>query len=457
MIEGIQERNVMIWSDEQITQWHHIKQQYHSDTISATIYKNVHQQRIHAQREMLELLRTFFDGATTLKEFNQVFQQRTHKAWNIFHLRGMSGGLFLNKLIKYVPGEESFAHLLRMILHVPSDMQNGQRHMHALINFLEEIIVSKQAERWQIQPARVPFFVSVWWHLQEPEQWPIFYFEVRRAFLSEKDVSNHLKNPIDAYFMFRTRFLALKQILELSAWELEQLIIWHGTNSSASKGATPAISTSHQGFLPSNKSVEVNNDKRPSATIIYSSTVSRKGSMVYKKGQREASHTYIQWLLAKIGLKIGCSVWIAINDHEKVWNEEKLKGLSLPSLPILAESTFQQIIQHIDVLWLRKNEIIAAYEVEPTTIDISKSLLRLADLAVLFPKCNMQLCVVTPQRCFDTVQSELTRPIFQDHDIHKRSKIIIQEHLVRNAEHILRWANSPSVLHDLTLYLSTKE
>ncbi len=447
----------MMWTNEQIAQWQGIHQQYRAETSSIEHHKLVSQQKLHAQQEMLQVLNTFLDSTISLREFNTIFQHKTRKTWSVFHLKGMSGGLFLNKLVKYVPNEDTFAHLLRMLLHTPGEVLDGQRHMQAFVQCLEEAISSQQAARWQLQPARVPFFLSVWWHIQEVEIWPIFYLELRRAIFPEGETLTSSQNSVATYFVFKSRFLALKQALDLSTWELEQLVLWHHSSSIPEKETLSPLSTSHKISLSSQQLVDATDGNQIHMVNTYASTVSRKGNIVYKKGQRETNHTYIQWLLAKIGLKIGCSVWIAIDDHEKMWNQEKLGDLSLPSLPGFADGAFEQIIQHIDVLWLRKNEIIAAYEIELTTVDISKSLLRLSDLAVLLPKRDVQFCVVTPQRCFDAVQSELSRPIFQDHDIHRRSKVIIQEHLVQNAEHILRWASNPSVVQDLTLYLSAKE
>jgi hypothetical protein len=134
-----------------------------------------------------------------------------------------------------------------------------------------------------------------------------------------------------------------------------------------------------------------------------------------------------------------------------------LGDLSLSSFPLSIEPAFCQAIEHIDVLWLCRNEVIVAYEVEQNDPEIPRSLLRLSDLAASASQQDTPLCVVTPHRCFDQVRSELSHPIFQYHGMHKRSNIIIQEHLIQHAEHILRWASSPSVVHDLVEHLSTGE
>ena len=98
-----------------------------------------------------------------------------------------------------------------------------------------------------------------------------------------------------------------------------------------------------------------------------------------------ACRTHIQWLLAKIGQKVGCRVWIAARDHRKAWHNEKLHALSVPSLPILAESAYQKVISKIDVLWFVDQAVVAAFEIEQAYTDVSIGLLRLADLRELFP------------------------------------------------------------------------
>ncbi len=168
-----------------------------------------------------------------------------------------------------------------------------------------------------------------------------------------------------------------------------------------------------------------------------------------ESGEIVACRTHLQWLLAKIGHKVGCQVWIAGSDHNKACNNERLGDLSLPSLPILTDSTFQKVIGKIDVLWLKGQGVIAAYEIEQACTDVSISLLRLYDLKALFPDRQMTLCLVAPQERFEKVQFELSRPAFHMRDMHKYCALISEELLLEQEEHILRWATSPAVIDDL--------
>ena len=167
--------------------------------------------------------------------------------------------------------------------------------------------------------------------------------------------------------------------------------------------------------------------------------------------------THLQWLLAKIGHKVGCRVWIASNDHRKVCQNERLGDLSLPSLPLLADSAFQKIIRGIDVLWLRDDEVVAAYEIEQANADIASSLLRLYDLRELFPQHELRLCIVAPRDRFEKVQFELSRPTFHEQDLRTPCAPIAEEMLLQQEAHILWWASGLSVIKDLTCEVESGE
>ncbi len=94
--------------------------------------------------------------------------------------------------------------------------------------------------------------------------------------------------------------------------------------------------------------------------------------------------------------------------------------------------------------------MIAAYEIEHTT-SISSGLLRLYDLNALYPTSIMHLCIVIPYPSLKRIQAALARPAFQRLHMQERCLIIQEETLLQQAEHILRWASSPSVITRLAL------
>ncbi len=124
-------------------------------------------------------------------------------------------------------------------------------------------------------------------------------------------------------------------------------------------------------------------------------------------------HTEIQYHLLKLGTELGLDVWVARNDRSKVWNGESFASLPgmLTELPAQFNEATTRTIELIDVLWLRKNSIAAAFEVECTTA-VYSGLLRMSDLLALQPDLDIKLYLVAPDDRRGRVEQEITRPTF---------------------------------------------
>ncbi|HEV2437676.1 MAG TPA: response regulator transcription factor [Verrucomicrobiae bacterium] len=68
-------------------------------------------------------------------------------------------------------------------------------------------------------------------------------------------------------------------------------------------------------------------------------------------------------------------------------------------------------IELIDVLWLKGNSIVAAFEVECTT-SVYSGLLRMSDLLALQPNLEINLFLVAPDERREKVKQEILRPTF---------------------------------------------
>lgn len=441
------------WLDEQREQWQSLQDVYSTDLAIQTSYRAVDHQRTRIQQEMTFVLRTFIDGTLTVEEFNSIFQQKTHGPWNIFGLRGMSGGMFLNKLVKYINNKDALAHQLRIALLIPRDVKQARKKMEVFRAFLEVLITRAGVTKIQLQPSRIPFFLSAWWHLQNVEEWPIFFPIVHVVIMGQDFPSSPSRNTIENYFIFRERFLFLTKELGLSSWELEHLSTWYGLSSG--EESFPEDSRwkrTRQRCAALLKRVGI----QPRSPITFQSpsvlSLPKEHDMNIQLQDQANNlkdetllHTHLQWLLAKIGQKVGCHVWIAKGDHQKVWKGEPLASLSLSSFPPLAPPNIERILKRIDVVWFQEDRVVAAYEIEHTT-DISMGLLRLYDLGMLFVSQEIYLCVVVPKDRQRRVQLELARPSFEGHHLRRSCVVVHEETLLQHGEHILRWATSPSII-----------
>ena len=124
-------------------------------------------------------------------------------------------------------------------------------------------------------------------------------------------------------------------------------------------------------------------------------------------------HTEIQYQLLMLGSEMGFDVWVARNDRTKSW-EGKLLG-ELPRMAVDLPTQFNEVtnktIELIDVLWLRGNSIVTAFEVECTT-SVHSGLLRMSDLLALQPNLEITLYLVAPDERRNKVRVEMRRPTF---------------------------------------------
>lgn len=124
-------------------------------------------------------------------------------------------------------------------------------------------------------------------------------------------------------------------------------------------------------------------------------------------------HLEIQYHLLKLGNDMGFTVWAARNDRNREFKGKRLSEIfSLKEdLPLQFDEATTKTIEYIDVLWLKGNAIIAAFEVESTT-SIYSGLLRMSDLIAMQPNLNIPLYIVAPDERRDRVVTEVNRPTF---------------------------------------------
>ncbi len=125
-------------------------------------------------------------------------------------------------------------------------------------------------------------------------------------------------------------------------------------------------------------------------------------------------HEEIQWLLLKLGSDMGFDLWVARNDRGRAIKGQRFADMpKLKSeLPLQFDEATNRTIELIDVLWLKGNAIVAAFEIESTT-SIYSGLLRMADLIAMQPNINIPLYLVAPDERRQKVFDEVNRPTFR--------------------------------------------
>ena len=124
-------------------------------------------------------------------------------------------------------------------------------------------------------------------------------------------------------------------------------------------------------------------------------------------------HTEIQYQLMLLGKQMNLGLWVARNDRSKSCNGQTLGEIRgvVDRLPTQFDEATQRTIELIDVLWLKNNAIVAAFEVEDTT-SVYSGLLRMSDLLALQPNLDVALYLVAPDDRQGKVRQEMLRPTF---------------------------------------------
>ena len=415
-------------NEAEIGRWRIICEEYLADEMWKEKRRHRDERRQVTAEGLNGLLAGFLESKVDLDTFRDTFHNKTINEWTGYGLKGLSGGMFLNMLVKYIPDQEAVARELRAVLPAPDDFAEGESRMRRFHDFLVKLIEDGAVKKVNIQPARLAFFVSAWWNVQKITVWPIFYTSGRKA-LSMGGLYKATAHPVDDYLAFRGVFVQLAKALGLPFPDLEYLLIYYRDRQA----------------LPPDLVVEVD----PGDEVDPEDEV---------EGEGEISHTQVQWLLARMGRSLGCNVWIASNDQKKEWNGQKLGDLSIDALPALGmDSDSQKVIRLIDVVWLQgTNQIAAAFEIEKTT-SVYSGLLRMADLVSLSPNISFPLYIVAPEGKMAKVRKELLRPAFRTLGLQERCGYFSDERLVKEAKHIEKYATGPSAIDKLAAHVDDGE
>lgn len=171
--------------------------------------------------------------------------------------------------------------------------------------------------------------------------------------------------------------------------------------------------------------------------------------------KKPREHTEIQWYLLKLGSDMGFDVWVARNDRNKIWESQKFNECAKlkSELPLQFDDATNRTIELIDVLWLKGNAIIAAFEVESTT-SIYSGLLRMSDLVSMQPNLTIPLYLVAPEERREKVITEVNRPTFSRltpplSEICRFLSFTVLKYQIKAMGHILRFIK-PEFLDEIS-------
>jgi len=179
-----------------------------------------------------ELLQEFLDGQLDVTTFKSRMASEvgSHKLWGF---SGFSGQMFFNMLVSSADPEDdtNLAALLREVLAAP----DGHASAAAKIRKLEEYVtrLKARAEDPNTAPSSgfIPYFVSYFWQLQDPNAYPIYYKSIRRVF-SDLAIWEPSGDLAEDYVEFWELNEEIREIVEshsgeeIHLWTIERLCLY---------------------------------------------------------------------------------------------------------------------------------------------------------------------------------------------------------------------------------------
>jgi len=143
------------------------------------------------------------------------------------------------------------------------------------------------------------------------------------------------------------------------------------------------------------------------------SDVGETSDDVLEAPRTDRDHVKYQSALIDLGTAEGCSVWVPVNDRGLSYRGQRFSVRTLDRLPNFGfDENTRRIVHNIDILWLSRNLIRKAFEIEATT-QIYSGLLRLNDLVLSQPHSSIDLYIVASRSRRQKVHNQLVRPSFQ--------------------------------------------
>lgn len=130
-----------------------------------------------------KLLREFLDGESDVTTFKGEMASEVagHRLWGF---SGFSGQMFFNMLVSSADPDDDtdFTRLLREVLTAPDGNEAAATKIRELEDYVEQRRTRVEDPNSAPSAGFIPYFVSYFWQLQEPDTYPIYYKSIRRVF-----------------------------------------------------------------------------------------------------------------------------------------------------------------------------------------------------------------------------------------------------------------------------------
>ncbi|MBI3912827.1 MAG: hypothetical protein HY327_01330 [Chloroflexi bacterium] len=211
-------------------------------------HQELDQRRLDTIPEVESWLNRFLQGSVPLEEFKTV-NDGINKRNRLWGFQAINGQMFFNMVTNNsVAGNrmEELVNLLKKSIATPASLSDAKAIIKTFESFTRDLGQYSTDRRGAPKVGSIPFFLSYFWQIQQPEKYPIYYTSMVNA-LSELDIwlpSGDIADDYVAFYELNHEMLNLlsqQAVRKLHLWDVEHAFWFHG-QVQAQAGQDVAIS-----------------------------------------------------------------------------------------------------------------------------------------------------------------------------------------------------------------------
>lgn len=212
-------------------------------------FEDIDRNRLRAIEDIKEIIQQFTSGKTNIYEFKTTLDSY-NKQNNYWGFTAAKGQMFFNLLARSSEDNiESFTEMLKELISIPTSLKSALEKIQKLSNYASSYLVNASDKRKVANPKSSAYFLSYFWQIHDPGNWPIMYSSMISAF-EKIELWNDTGNAADNYKQFYAYNEEAKELIsnhlnrKITNWDLEHsLWAFAGTTSVNSK--TPKTKKSY--------------------------------------------------------------------------------------------------------------------------------------------------------------------------------------------------------------------
>lgn len=163
---------------------------------------------------LLPALTKFFDGTMPLTDFKPEID-RLNKQNELWGFKGIKGQMFFNLIFNACLDENELTSELKSALACPADEEIAKSRIRNFASYVRRIgddhVAAGNSKASRPKPSSIPFFLSYFWQLQAPDEWPVFYTNSVQV-LSDLNLYQQAEDLAEAYIDYTRLHVEFQQV-----------------------------------------------------------------------------------------------------------------------------------------------------------------------------------------------------------------------------------------------------